>query len=201
MHFHVVLPDHFEFFLVFGVSALNNKLVGENIGQLGAITIPSTDNSLFVVVVVAAGKEMAEDELGDVYFMLSVDDDGDSFTIVHDSDVAFFLVDFHVELVHFFIALVVVSGVDEYFIKDLVESGGVSDLFACESGVSFLEDPLLLLAGLYGTDVGVRTEEDVFERGFLLVDFLDCFFLLHLSQLMFIKANSNGQINNWLISV
>lgn len=131
---------------------------------------------------------MAEDEFWDVDFVLFVYDDGDSFTIVLDSNVAFFLVDLDVELVHFFIALVVVGGVDEDFVEDFVESGGVGDFFACESGLGFFEDPLLLLAGFDGADVGVRTEKDVFERSFLLIDFLDCLVFLHLSQIFNIKG-------------
>ena len=81
---------------------------------------------------------MAEDELWDVDFVFLVDYDGDSLTVVHDSNVALFLVDFHVELVHFLIALEVVGSVDEDFVEDLVESRCVGDLLACESRVSFL---------------------------------------------------------------
>ncbi len=187
MHFHVVIPDHFELFLVFRVSTLNYELFWENVGQLGAITISTTDDSFFIVVVIATCEQMTKDEFWDEYFMLFMDNNWDSFPVVHHSDVTFFLVYFHIELVHFLIALVVVCSVDENFVKDFVESGCVCDFLTCESGMSFRKDPLLLLTGLNCANIGVRTEKDVFEGGLFLVDFLDCLFFLHLSQFMFYK--------------
>ena len=104
---------------------------------------------------------MTKDEFWDEYFMLLVDDNWYSFTVVHDTDITFFLVYLHIELVHFLITLVVVCGVDENLVKDFVESGCICDLLACESGMPFGEDPLLLLARLNCANVGVRTEKDV----------------------------------------
>ena len=46
------------------MTSAQGELVAEDIGQLGAIAILATDNLLLILVIVATGEKMAEDELG-----------------------------------------------------------------------------------------------------------------------------------------
>lgn len=125
---------------------------------------------------------MTENKFRDEDFVLFVDDYRDSFSVVMDRYKSFFGIDFHSELVHFFISLVVVSSIDKHFVEYFVETRGVSDFFVSESGLVFGEDPFLFFGGFYSTDIGVRPEKNMLERGFLLIDLLNCFILLHFGQ-------------------
>lgn len=190
MNLHIVLPCHLKLLSIFRISTFYNKLIRKDIRQLRTIPISSTDNSPFVIIVVATGEKMPENELRNVNLVLLVHDNGNTLSVVHDCNASLLLVNGDLDLIHFLVPLVVVCSVHQHFVKDLVKSRSVSDLLARESDLSFGEDPFLLFTRLYSTDVCIRSKKDVLKRGFLLVDLFYCFFLLHRRLIIFIWPNS-----------
>lgn len=153
------------------IGGLNHELRREDVGELGAITIPSAGGLLHVVVVIATGEEVAEYHLRHVNALLLVDLDGDAVAVVVDGDAALVGVDLDAEGVHGGVALLVVGGVDEYLVEDLVEAGDVGDAAAHHGAV--LVHPELRGVLLHRADVGVRPQEDVLQLRLLLVHLLD----------------------------
>lgn len=190
MNLHIVLPCHLKLLSIFRISTFYNKLIRKDIRQLRTIPISSTDNSPFVIIVVATGEKMPENELRNVNLVLLVHDNGNTLSVVHDCNASLLLVNGDFDLIHFLVPLVVVCSVHQHFVKDLVKSRSVSDLLARESDLSFGEDPFLLFTRLDSTDVCVRSKKDVLKRGFLLVNLFYCFFLLHRRLIIFIWPNS-----------
>lgn len=114
---------------------------------------------------------MAEYHLRHVNALLLVDLDGDAVAVVVDGDAALVGVDLDAEGVHGGVALLVVGGVDEYLVEDLVEAGDVGDAAAHHGAV--LVHPELRGVLLHRADVGVRPQEDVLQLRLLLVHLLD----------------------------
>lgn len=157
------------------IRGLNDELGRENIRQLGTITIAATCGLLLSIIVVAARQEMSEDQLRDVDLLLLVNLHGNTIAIVVDADTVLFHINRDLDGIHGGISLLVVRGVDEDLVKDLVQAGdvgdGAVDHFAAVLGV--VEDPEGLGVLLDGSDVGVGTEEDVLKLRLLLVHLLD----------------------------
>jgi hypothetical protein len=127
-----------------------------DVGELGAVTVPPSGGLLDVVVVVAAGEEVAEDHLGDVDALLLVDLDGDLVGVVVDGDATSLDVDVDAERVH----MLVVGGVDEDLIEDLVDARDVADLTVLH-GATLVPERLGVL--LHRANVSIRPQEDVLQ--------------------------------------
>lgn len=130
MNLHIVLPCHLKLLSIFRISTFYNKLIRKDIRQLRTIPISSTDNSPFVIIVVATGEKMPENELRNVNLVLLVHDNGNTLSVVHDCNASLLLVNGDFDLIHFLVPLVVVCSVHQHFVKDLVKSRSVSDLLA-----------------------------------------------------------------------
>lgn len=153
------------------ISCLNDKLRGEDVGELGAVSVPPAGGLLLVVVVVAAGEEVAEDHLWHVDPLLLVDLDRDPVAVVVHGDAAAVDVDLDAESVHPWVPLLIVGGVDKDLVEDLVESRDVGDRAVHHSVV--LVDPEHLGVLLHRADVGVGPQQDVLQLRLLLVHLLD----------------------------
>lgn len=114
---------------------------------------------------------MAEDEFRDVDFLLLVDLDGYAIAVVEDGDGVLLRVDGDLEGIHGGISLLVVCGVDEDLVEDLVEARDVGH--GALHHLVILVDPQRLRVLLDGPHVGVRSEQDVLQLRLLLVDFFD----------------------------
>lgn len=125
---HILPPYHAKLLPLLAISTLDLKFMGEDVGQFGAIAIPSSSDLLLLIVVVTACEEVSEDEFGHVDLLLLVDLNGDALAIVMDTHPSLLGVYLHLQQVHALVPLVVVSSVDQDLIEDLVESGDVSDL-------------------------------------------------------------------------
>ena len=150
------------------------KPVRPDVGELGAIAVASPGSLLLVVVVVTAGEEVAKDEFGDVDLLLLVDLHGNAITVVEDGDGVGLGVDGDLEGVHGGVTLLVVGGIDEDLVEDLVEAGDVGD--GTLHHLVVLVHPQRLCVLLDGAYIGVGAEEDVLQLRLFLVHFLDGFF-------------------------
>ena len=130
---HVFFPCHFKLFLILWVSALNYEFITEDVCELSTISITSTNDSFFIIVVVATSQQVSEDQLRNIYFVLSVNYYRDSFSIIMYSNRSFFLIYLNLELIHFFISLIVIRSIYKHFIKYLVETRCIQNLFRLES--------------------------------------------------------------------
>lgn len=125
---HILPPDHPKLLALLAIAALDLKFMGEDVGQFGAIAIPSSSHLLLLIVVVTACEQVSEDEFGHVDLLLLVDLNRDALAIVVDAHPSLLGVDLDFQQVHALVTLVVVRSVHEDLIEDLVESGHVSDL-------------------------------------------------------------------------
>ena len=115
---------------------------------------------------------MPKNQLGHINPFLLMDLDGDSVTVIVDADAVVLDVNVDLDGVHGGVALLVVGGVDEDFVKNLVEAGDIGD-GAADHAFIIVVDPEGLGVLLDGADVGVGAEEDVLELGLLLVRLFD----------------------------
>lgn len=127
---------------------------------------------------------MTKDQFRNVYFMFLVNNYRNPFTIIKDRDRPFFRINGDFKLRHFLISLVVIGSIYEDLIKNFVESWGVCNLSVRESDFSFGKDPLMFFWWFNSTNVGVWSEEYVFEWCFLLIYFLNSF-LFHCQKYIF----------------
>lgn len=100
-----------------------------------------------------------------------MDLDGDPVAVVVDGDAAALDVDLDLERIHPGVPLLVVGGVDEDLVEDLVEAWDVGDR-AVHHGAA-LVDPERLGVLLHRADVGVGAQQDVLQLRLLLVHLLD----------------------------
>ena len=128
------------------IGCFDCKFGAEDVGKFGAITIPSADDFLFVVVVVTRRQKMSENQLGNIDFLFLqtvrlsrkgafrkagfnlVNFNGNSAAVVENCDGTVFAIDRDFDVVHVWVADFVVCCVDEDFIKDLVETRNDSDV-------------------------------------------------------------------------
>lgn len=118
---------------------------------------------------------MTEDQFRHVHLLLLVDLDGNPISVVTYADRVGFGVDDNLEGIHGGVALLVVGGVDEDLVEDLVEAGDEGDGAVDHEVGDGVEDPECLGVLFNGADVGVGAEEDVLELGLLLVHFFNGF--------------------------
>lgn len=151
------------------VGGFDDKLGGVDVGKLGTVTVASTGRLLLVVVIVRRGEEVTEDEFWDPNAFLAMDLDGNTSAVVVHRDASLFAVNFDLENVHRLVVLLVIGGVDEDFVKDLVETWDEGALAQLHVACGLIKNPHKLCGGLSATDVGVWTLEHVFELGQLRV--------------------------------
>ena len=119
-----VVAEHLAVATLAGpVARLDDKLLAEDVGELGAVAVATARHLLLVIVVVGGGEEVAEDELGDVDTLLLVHLDGDAVAVVVHADATRLGVDVDAEGDHGGIADLVVRGVDQDLVEDLVQAG------------------------------------------------------------------------------
>lgn len=163
---HVVCPSLLVDALAIKVALVgrfHDEFGGVDVGQFSTVAISTTCDLLLVVVIVGGGQQVAKDKFGHPDVLLAVDLHGNTATVVIDRDTSFLSVDVDLEHIHAGIVLFVVCGIDEDFVKDLVETGDKSDLAQRHAGGSFLEDPHLLGRGLGAADIGIRSFENMLQ--------------------------------------
>lgn len=111
--------------LLLPICGLDNELRREDVRELRAVPIPPSRRLLHVVVIVTTGEEVAEDHLRHVDALFAVDLDGNTIAIVVDADAIGFGIYVDLDGVHGGISLLVVGGVDEDLVEDLVEARDV----------------------------------------------------------------------------
>jgi len=114
---------------------------------------------------------VAEDEFRDVDLIFLVDLHGNTVAIVEDGDGIGLGVDGDLEGIHGRVVLLVVGGVDEDLVEDLVEAEDVGD--GAVHHLVVLVHPQRLRVLPDGADVGVEVEEDELQL---------CLSLVHLSR-------------------
>lgn len=122
---------------------------------------------------------MPKNKLRHVDFVLSVNYNWDSLPVVHYCNVPFLLVDLHSKLVHFLVSLVIITRIHQHFIKNLVKTRRVTYLFEAKSHLILRQNPFTLFCRLYCPNVRVRSQKDVLQWGFLLINLFHCLVLLH----------------------
>mmetsp|Transcript_1106 Transcript_1106/g.1789 ORF Transcript_1106/g.1789 Transcript_1106/m.1789 type:complete len:293 (+) Transcript_1106:4761-5639(+) len=140
-HPHVLLPDLLVLFPCAGVGSFKDKLGREDVGELGAVTIPATHNLFLAVVVVVAGEQMTKDKLWDVALVLAVHLNGNALPIVSHADVALLAVHLDVNPVLGWTPDEVVRGIDQDLVKDLVESRHIIQLLSNHLSTLVVEHP------------------------------------------------------------
>jgi len=102
-----------------------------------------------------------------------VDFNRNALAVVLNGNGIGFGIDGNIKLVHVGIALLVVGGINEDLIKDLVQAGGVGDGLVDDATGGGIQDEHGLGGRFGGSDVGIGTEEDVLQLSLLLVLLLD----------------------------
>ena len=103
------------------VGRLDDELGREDVGELGAVAVAPARDLLLGVVVVGRSEQVAEDQLRDVDLLRLVHLDGHARAVVPHADPPALGVDLDVERAHRLVADLVVRGVDEDLVEDLVE--------------------------------------------------------------------------------
>ena len=93
----------------------------ENVRQLGAEAIAPTGHFRLIVVKVAAGQQMPENELRHVDLLRRVHLYRHCRAVVHHADCAGFHVYIYLDRIHSWVTLLVVRGVDKDLVKNLVQ--------------------------------------------------------------------------------
>lgn len=116
---------------------------------------------------------MTKDQLGHIDALHLVHLHGNTIPVVVDTDRVPLHINIHLDRVHGRIPLLVVGGVDEDLVEDLVEARHVGNRAVDEAIGGVFVDPEGLGVLLDGADVGVGPKEDVLQLGLLLVRLLD----------------------------
>mmetsp|Transcript_2655 Transcript_2655/g.6361 ORF Transcript_2655/g.6361 Transcript_2655/m.6361 type:complete len:367 (+) Transcript_2655:2971-4071(+) len=170
---HVVLESLGK--VLGAVSRLDRELCGEDIGKLRPVAVAATHNLAVGVVVVVTGEQMTKNHLGNVDFVLLVDDHRETSAIVPHGDGVVLLVDVDFDGVHALrVADQVVGSIHDNLIEDLVQCRSVGDLFVHHPALHGVKDPKFLLLSLGGANICVWPQQDVLQLGLLLVNLLDC---------------------------
>ena len=94
-----------------------------------------------------------------------VDLDGNSSSIVINTDLPLDSIHSNLDSIHILVALLIVGCVDKNFVEDLVKTRNKAD-FSHLHGVGFgIVHPHLLFAAFYGPNIGIRTLYNVFKLG------------------------------------
>ena len=97
-----------------------------------------------------------------------------SFSVIQHRDSICLSVDHNLHPIHIWITLLVISSIDNDFIKNLVESRSVRDIATFNALRVGVENKHWLGDLLRASDVCVGTEEDVLELSLLLVSLFYC---------------------------
>ena len=101
----------FKSFSVLIGLCLNHKLVAEDVTQLGSVTITTSSDLLFRIVVVTGRQQMAKDESRDEHLLSLMLDYWDTFSVIPHFNFVCFWVDVNLNLVHLGVSLLVVCSV------------------------------------------------------------------------------------------
>ena len=82
------------------VARLDGEFGRVDVGELGSVSVSTSGDLSFVIVVIRGGEEVTEDELGDVAAFSGVHLDRDSLSVVVDGDGGIFDVDIDFERIH-----------------------------------------------------------------------------------------------------
>lgn len=118
---------------------------------------------------------MSKDQLRDIDIVLRMNLNWNSFPIIVYRNITFFRVDIDFDEIHFVVSLVIVSSIDKNLIENFVEGRDKCDLLRSEFQIFLPQNPFSWFLLLDTTDIGVRTDEDVLQLSFLLVDLFNCF--------------------------
>lgn len=152
------------------LGGLHDELLAEDVAQLGPVPVPAPGDLLLIVIVIRRGEEVTEDQLRHIDPLLLVDLHRDTPPVIEDGDPGALGIDIHLDGVHAGITDLVIGGIHQDLIEDLVESGHEGH-GALDHGL-ILINPESLRLGFNGSDVGIRAQQDVFQLGLLLVDLL-----------------------------
>ena len=148
-----------------GVLGVDGKPVAKDVGELGSVAILPADNLLFVLVVVARGQELSENQFGNVAALRGMKLDGNAVAVVFDPKGS--VCDGKVHVFNGLAALgrrgpdKGVSRIDENLVKELVEAGVHLDRLPDHLVTGGIVDPSLNRARGRGSNVGVGELEDV----------------------------------------
>ena len=170
---HVVLKHLLVLSLATTIARFHDELVRENVRQLCAVTVTTAGDFLFVVVVVGRRQKMSKNKLRDVHAFLFVHLHRDPFPAIHDRNRPFLLVDIHSQLFHRRISDFIICRVDQNLVEDFIQTRRKRDGFLHQLVLSGVVHPRRLFRFFARPDVRVRSQQDVFQLCFLLVNVLD----------------------------
>jgi hypothetical protein len=122
---------------------------------------------------------MSKDQLWNIYSFPFVDLNRDPFSIVFDTNQAFFLVDHNFQSIHVFVALEIISSIDHDLIEDLIECWAILDLLMDKCFFIIRKNVSCLLSHFYTSNICIWTEQNVLNLCFLLVDLFYFLRVLH----------------------
>ena len=113
---HVVCEHLLVVLVGLGIACLKDEFFAENIGQLCSVPVPSSSGLLLIIVIIGRSEQLTEDHLWHVAFLILMNLDWDTFSIVPDRNFVFWRIDFDPDAIHGGVSLEVVRSVDEYLI-------------------------------------------------------------------------------------
>ena len=118
---------------------------------------------------------MSKNQRGHITPMLLMHHYRNTLPIIQNTDPITLGINTNLHPVHRRIALLVIGGIDENFIEDFVQAGRVGDFLLVDPFRDGVENEHGLSEWFRGADVGIGTEQNVFQLGLLLVRFFDGF--------------------------
>ena len=158
LHAHVVVENLTVSLPARAIARLDDEFCGENVGQLGAVTVSPADNLLLVVVVVARRQQVTKDEFRHVHALVLVNLDRNTVTVVEHSNHPLLDVDVHSQLFHLRVAHLVIGGVYENLIENLVQTRHERHLLVHQRLGRDVVHPRLFLGSLARPHVRVRSK-------------------------------------------
>mmetsp|Transcript_67061 Transcript_67061/g.190245 ORF Transcript_67061/g.190245 Transcript_67061/m.190245 type:complete len:214 (-) Transcript_67061:315-956(-) len=150
---HVLLPHLLVVLPTAGVGRLHFKPLGEDVRELGSVTVAPASDLPLAVVVVVAGQQLAKDKLGHVALVLLVDRDRQPLAVVPDSDEAACAVDLDADRVLRSGPHQVVRSVDQDLVENLVQGRHVLQFLARHALASAVIHKVLLRLPLNGPHI------------------------------------------------
>ena len=99
-----------------------------------------------------------------------------SLPVIPHGDLIVLHIDVHFDHIHGVFSMVIISRVDQYFVKYLVQAWDKFDLTM--DNFVYVKDPQVLLVVLDGAYVGVGAEENVLQLSLFLIDLFDTHLIL-----------------------
>mmetsp|Transcript_55687 Transcript_55687/g.97219 ORF Transcript_55687/g.97219 Transcript_55687/m.97219 type:complete len:262 (-) Transcript_55687:153-938(-) len=155
------------------VTRFNDKLCAKDICELRPVSISSSGDLSFTVIIVVTGQQMAKDELRYKHLVLLMNLDWQPLTIVPNLDSTLLCVDVHFDCVHLWVTLEIVCSIHEDLVKDLVEGWYIADPSVLHLSLLVVPHPKLVVLPLHGTNIGVWPEKNVLHLRLLLVCLLN----------------------------